>query len=446
MFKGKSTIELFDGITGKKKEEYKDENSVTDALRNMLDLGSGLLTSGAPLNLIIERLTPLYPTYLRGILLWDDFISESAGYILPPPGINCVGHAGNSYSGNNILRGTLNENETEVGGNRVKIVWDFATDKANGVIKSISLTSVLGGDRGWMTPWEQGTHLRSSIQTPGTQSLLISISPSQLLSGNTAAYFYAGELRDGVHSYVADRNDNALTIAEQSFVSPDSIGIFDNAGVMTHNAPHCRETINTVMSNARFANMGTNHLINENNNFVHVLLSGTGNRTARIRIVNLAAKSIIEDRTITLDTDVNATPAAFFKGEIYASITGRGICRFDEAGRFVKVCANILPASKYTCFGGGYLVSSFVSSSMIFMTDGVNEIVQGGFGSSNTMNLYNATSIKPPLFVLYNEQVSSGTKSINYVTPYMATINNLKAPVTKNNQNTMKVTYELTHD
>lgn len=44
------------------------------------------------------------------------------------------------YTGSDVLRGNLNQNESECNLNRLKLVFDFGTDKANGVHKSINLS------------------------------------------------------------------------------------------------------------------------------------------------------------------------------------------------------------------------------------------------------------------------------------------------------------------
>jgi len=454
MIKGKSTIELFDGITGKKKEEYKDENIVTNAIRNLFDWNGEMLAMGISVDGMLERLTPLYPHYLRGILLWDNIIAENPDNILPPPGINCVGHAGGFYGGANPLRGTWNENETEIKENGVKMVWDFHTDKANSTIKSISLTSIAGGNRGWMTPWEAGTFFRQRINNGSSSQSTINFAPTTTWTqtlGTGSASLYAGELRRGIHTYVADRNDNSLTIIEHSHANPSALSILDSAGVVTAASPHCREEVFSVASDARFSNLSSNYIIDGDKNLVHVSLSGTGNRTARIRTVNLITKTLTGDRTITLSNDVGASSVAYFKNRLYAgtSGTGGGICEFNSSGSFVRRILNFTSNSRYHCFGGEYIASPVnVSNGGLFISDGINTVVtQVGSDNAHPAVLFNAASLKPPLLTMVYEATSTHhTRYIGFITPYMATINNLAAPVIKDELNTMKITYELTQE
>jgi hypothetical protein len=458
MLKGKSTIELFDGITGKKKEEYKDENIVTNAPRNLLDFNNEMLMQGVPLNDMLARLTPLYPQYLRGILLWENIIEENDGHVLPPPGSVCVGHAGGSYSGANALRGSLNTTETAVTENGVRMVWDFATDKANSTIRSISLTSVPGGDRGWMTPWESGTFFRERINNGSRSQGMVEFltrTPPGFYSGiNAADRVYLGELRRGVNTYAINRS-GALVICEQTYRDPSALGIRDGAGLQSINSAYCREEEFPVDSNAAFSLLSSNSIV-VGENMVHVSFSGTSNRNARIRVVNAVTKTLVSDRTVALSGNltIRTSSATFFKNKIYAVITGSGtmdgINEFDVNGTHIRrVMAGANGAGRFYCIGGEYLIGPPDSSNNTIISDGVRTVVTrlGQEDGQDSANLMNAFSLKPPLYVFYRDvSATSFHRNIFYITPYMATINNLSSPVVKNEQNTMKVTYELTQD
>jgi hypothetical protein len=464
MFKGKSTIELFDGITGKKKEERKDDNMVTNAIQNLFSYSNEMLVFGVPLNDVLARVTPLYPQYLRGILLWDNIISEDVNNVLPPPGIGCVGHAGSTYSGANIFRGTLNENETVVSANGVKMVWDFGTDKANGTIRSVSLTSASGGDKGWMTPGDDpGTFFRERINNGSRSQTLVEYTPRTMPSSFTAASFnerrYIGEIRRGIHTYMINRN-GTVSIIEMSYINPTEIGIYDGAGLFSIAQPYCRETIFEIPGSSGFTHLYANSII-IGNKLVHVTLSGTGNRTARIRTIDFITKSITEDRTVSLSPShsFRAQAAAYFQDRLYAvnliGTTADGVCEFDRNGGFIRRIMNANPANSHTsfhCIDGKYLSgppdSNTPSAANHFFYDGYKTVVMkyGNEDSADGASLLHAASLKLPLAILYRETGGVAVKSINYITPYMATINNLSAPVTKNEQNTMKITYELTQE
>jgi hypothetical protein len=298
-----------------------------------------------------------------------------------------------------------------------------------------------------MTPWEADTFFRMRLNNNNSSinSSMVMFAPQSLSSNTTVGqtYIYAGELRRGIHTYVADRNDNNLTIVEQTFKNPAAIGIFDSVGLLTGNAPYAKEEMFTVESDARFVHFGINHII-DGNNLVHVAV--TGGRTARIRTVNLITKTMVSDRRITLDTNVIESTLAFFKDKLYAFVQSIGICEFDTTGRNLGRVMSLNSGGRFFCLRGEYLLSP-LNGSELFITDGVNNVItQAGLdNNSNMANLANAVSLKPPLTVLNHEGTgSSSTKYIGFITPYMATINNLTGQVVKNNLNTMKVTYELT--
>ena len=77
-------------------------------------------------------------------MLFGNEQAEDANNWLPE-GIP-LGYAGEAYSGTDTKRGTLNETETGAITNGYNWVWDFATDKANGLIKAVSLCPQDGGN------------------------------------------------------------------------------------------------------------------------------------------------------------------------------------------------------------------------------------------------------------------------------------------------------------
>lgn len=164
MLKGRSTIQLFDAVSGKKVLEQSDTNMITNALdiiANCKDkLGlfrwwrkSCVVTGSNEADRLTVspfiQLLPLYKRALGGVLLWDENITEDPSIIFPPKGVYELGHAGGPYGGDDLYRGSYNANESgEISGGW-RHVWDFDTDKANGTIKCLSLTSWHGGNIGY---------------------------------------------------------------------------------------------------------------------------------------------------------------------------------------------------------------------------------------------------------------------------------------------------------
>lgn len=162
MIKGKSKIQLFDAKTGKLEHEQTNTNIVTNAVQDLINdndpLGLGKLTrmysssNGAYYCKAYDKrnfLIPLSTVAFGGVLLWNNTITEDSTITMPPDGVHEVGHAGDTYSGANKYRGTYNTNESGALENGYRHVWDFGTDKANGEIKCLSLTSKSGGICGY---------------------------------------------------------------------------------------------------------------------------------------------------------------------------------------------------------------------------------------------------------------------------------------------------------
>jgi hypothetical protein len=142
---GQYCIELFDAGTGRKQEEVKDKNVITNAYKTMFQewytrsaMSPNLFWHGsggyikAPIN------------YSDGVFLFDEEISSNPDdFIIDRPRF---ASAGSEYAGTDSSRGTLNVNETGEVANGYRWVWDFSTDKANGTIRALGLVPSELGD------------------------------------------------------------------------------------------------------------------------------------------------------------------------------------------------------------------------------------------------------------------------------------------------------------
>jgi hypothetical protein len=179
----------------------------------------------------------------------------------------------------------------------------------------------------------------------------------------------------------------------------------------------------------------------EGDNYVNVSLSGTGNRNARIRTINLVTKTLVSDRSVTFSENVSTWPVAFFKNNFYLRRSLTEMTLFDANGQFVRVITSNFSATntiRRHCCIGEHLIGGMTTNNF-FISDGINIQAYTNAASSDTADsvLAPSASFKAPLFI-------NGNGNTGMLTPYMATINNLQSPVVKNNLNTMKITYELT--
>lgn len=157
MLKGKSLIQLFDAVNGRETSRLESHNMITNAVTRLLNPPARWGTAGQYSNLsaAANMITPAAQRALGGILLWEDAITEDANNIMPPAGNVLVGNAGGAYSGTAAKRGSYNAAESGATEGGYRHVWDFATDRANGTVNCITLTSLNGGNTG-LVPDSEG--------------------------------------------------------------------------------------------------------------------------------------------------------------------------------------------------------------------------------------------------------------------------------------------------
>lgn len=163
MLKGKTTIQLYDAVTGELTDSVTKENIVTNAVKNALG-GSfnktavcenhNLTMNGAGYTSLFRL--PSSKNFAQalfgGVLIFSKNIDEDVNHIIPTIDEikSCIGCANQSSSNvGNSYRGSLNTSESVIGDDYVTFVWDFTTEQANGDIACICLTSDCGGAAGW---------------------------------------------------------------------------------------------------------------------------------------------------------------------------------------------------------------------------------------------------------------------------------------------------------
>ena len=137
MLKGNTKIELTNIHTGKK-EIIEKHNTFTNAISKLLEYYT------ATSNSIYYRSSnhpflPLSTVGLSGIYLSSEILDEKTTIVDPR---TIVGYAGYKVdtSGSKYM-GSLNSNESKKLDNGYQYVWDFGTDRANGIISAVGLTS-----------------------------------------------------------------------------------------------------------------------------------------------------------------------------------------------------------------------------------------------------------------------------------------------------------------
>lgn len=145
MIKGKMRIELKDVRNGKT-DVFEEENMVTNALQYIFN-PMGYVKAADPM--VTAEYVDYYMTLTGGLLLLDRTLEEDAENLSLTGDVEQTGCAvyNQQNSSGQTLRGNYNatESEVDIENRRVKYVYDFDTAEGNGTIACVALTHALGG-------------------------------------------------------------------------------------------------------------------------------------------------------------------------------------------------------------------------------------------------------------------------------------------------------------
>ena len=470
MLKGRSTIQLFDAATGKKVLEQSDTNMVTNALdiiANMKDkMGmfrwwiKRCVTSSYDL---AERLTvspfvqmlPLYKRALGGILLWDANIPEDPSIMLPPDGVYELGHAGGPYGGADIFRGSYNENESgEISGGW-RHVWDFDTDKANGTIKCLSLTSWHGGNVGYhgcfeddIYPLYNFCYLHSDSRFEGAYTSELRL---QWSGDEPGTLIYLKMMENGsLRQY--KRYKTTLFYADL----PDP----NNISIMSEGLKWKEKVMLPVTLTNNYSSVYVYR------NQIHELALLSVNRLQH-KVFSMEGKEIstkVIELPFSFLNSYCYYPAVYRDGYYYCVPRSvQDVIKLDENGQEL---ARIPLLENQSDELRGVMINEYnneITFTVKYWTNLESETVPAVLNSRDeiamrgnktkiavTCNTSIETGAYPQFFktddqqgpfVYFAEMCGSITPLIN--SAYLATINNLQLPITKTSAQTMKITYEI---
>lgn len=259
--KGKAEIIIRDALTGEIKPEKcrVEENMLTGAIANLLNPNfiADNLSRNFDNNLTylsklkcnpLTMYTPIVSELLGGILVFNKPLMEEVTNILPNKDImsSCIGYAGDEdYTGVNSYRGRINAGSTGFVDETKKVykyTFDFDTQKSNGVIASVALTSRLGGQCGLRNdnkdfgnldiPLRQdiepalSTYGVGSLSDPQEAKILHRINTFIPYLSVQDGYFLTSTALDNF--YTIRRLDNGNYYSIKKFVFNSNITIFDD--------------------------------------------------------------------------------------------------------------------------------------------------------------------------------------------------------------------------
>ena len=211
MIKGRATIQLFDEKSGEVVKELHEENMITNAVDTILNppdyIEIGMDSDNdRSFNMLRDFVGNIADTAFRGVIVCRDKIPEDGNNMMLPWTNEEIGHAGIANTNTDTSIGTYNANESGCieNGKGYRHVWDFASDKANGEISCICLTTKDGGTNGMHhSYWNLscgGTDLNSSSLDSFRQAYHTIVGryiPDSQFNCGVFKWFYMGRLSNG---------------------------------------------------------------------------------------------------------------------------------------------------------------------------------------------------------------------------------------------------------
>ena len=449
MLKGNTKIELTNIHTGKK-EVIEKHNTFTNALSKLLEYytatGVNLYNSGS------HPFLPLSTVGLSGIYLMAQSLSENVTQVSDFK--NIVGYAGFNVdtSGSKYI-GSLNKTESKKLDNGYQYVWDFGTDRANGVISTVGLTNgsftvknntyfpyVTISDRTGELLWKDNLPwLGQCVDcTEFGQKFMFAA-----LLNKTTVKFTQIQVTHGI----VKLNSTPLSkiIKEKEITIPDiSITIGD----------HYSESTWCYIS------------FDVKNKFYYLI---TKTKYIRINANTLEYDSAFGVKNMpsifnNVSTSFGNIFAGVINGYMYRYGNGYKLYKWEvgspESAAMIKEIKESYSLNSVgSCFMGYDKVLDPENLELYAINNGKNQSNSDYAGrwpvpSSDNTNIYlsayssDVSNCNIVNFVGYsyamkrNYKLSFGTRFY----PYFATINNLEEPVTKTSDKTMKITYTVTEE
>lgn len=426
MIKGKTKIQLFDGKTGGEVYRAEDENMVTNAIEKLLNPPVEWLFAGTDFRDLYKNVTPIYKKALGGIMLWKDPLPESAEQIIPPAEAVEVAHAGGAYTGSDTMRGSYNANESGKIENGFRHVWDFGTDRGNCTFSAVTLTSLAGGSAGWSAHRDPAPIYDTPQRFSETSILTQHPTGLQPVAWSDYNARFLGCFRKNIYTFIKYES-NGLTVTDIETQNPAKISLMSDLTSALSQNKYTVTRLTGICGSVMSA------FVTEDGRVMFLKNSGG---TATVTFIDPVTKEILETKSFNRDY-LDAYSTAYYKGNYYLARYADGkiyVMCVDEDGNETNTGITN-PSGTASILGGRLLIPS--GSSLMASSDGINFIAlqsnansgSGGFG-------YHYENRLPFVPLCYNG-------SMMILKNYLATINNLSAPVVKTDQQTMKITYEI---
>lgn len=474
--KGTTVIELTNIKTGEI-ERYEDQNMTTQALSQLhesignLKMATDCLSASdmSSVDRAYKTYEPLYPLWLGGMVLWNEQIDENETTILQPKSIKMVGCAayGSTNSTTSDCRGNYNSAESYFTDSSVetsmKFVYDFATNQANGMINSVSLTSLAGGWNGFGGN-EKANDFIGSKGVFGSSFGCWVTRPYKFFYSSAYKVIYIDPDED-VFFEVGSLSTTTLKIYKCR-ANIHQRSVFKNM-YQDH------ELLDTINISLPTTLSGTDTWLvkyDSDNNLLYVIVSPSSssiasNGTFYVISVDMSNyETIVYTMTNKTGSTINAysESMACYDGYIYYNYSSAYVrkIKMDDSsyisidnptgvsngGYSYPMVFNgmVYYFAGYTYISGN---STRTSNVVACIDTKTNEAVATGFSGFGS---YHLVPIKGHPMLYYSSNSSTRDDSVTYyygglflIPLYLATINNLSRPIEKTSDKTMKITYTI---
>ena len=351
----------------------------------------------------------------------DNTIPENADIVYPPANVREVGHAGVAYSGTNAYRGSYNVNESGAIDGGYRHVWDFGTDKANGEIKCLSLTSKTGGNI--------GLHYDDSS---GYNAMYV----YELCRKSSNYNYILGRVAKNKYAFRATSTGKTVRINYGNVFDSDSITLTETTGTGFSIIDTKEISVNNPNSSYDHTNLTDSPIMYAHNY--------SGN-TVWYAKINYATGEVIKDTTVTLSIPSDYKQSIYYvnginNDYIYACLYDTNNNNYPYCiGRFTHdgVFCELVTTSSIYCIGDKWYIGENGIT-----TNGEKISLNNGYGDRQQCYDYVGKDIRP-LYLSLGYSSSDSQVALCLYNTYLGTINNLATPVTKTNAQTMKITYDL---
>lgn len=409
--KGKSVIELYNPNT-RIKQRYEDENIVTNVFKYLFGQNYFARADTGFMN----KFLPLYKNGIGGIILFDSQIEENPDIVVAPGTVGCTGYAStDAYSGPDLSRGGMNVNETSLIDNGMKFVWDFATSQANGDIACVSLTHANGGRIGY----------GSKNYCDGGNTNISWF--ENLLLIEFWGYYYSTCIVDDTLYYASTLSVNEIDLAKNKIFLKE-IGL--------RNSYATAKTIGVKRITISPISVVQRPIFCVDNGKAYLMIDYN-------RILDITDFDNIKEYSLPVNaTSLNKMVVR--NNYIYLATSDNKIEKYsisDTSAKLNEITVNSISYDGIKNINGYIIINT---TTMLDENDNLRIIYLRG---DENYLMYTPGQLYNPVFIPHIEETSSSIRVGCEIAPnYLATINNLKAPITKTSAQTMKITYTLTEE